>query len=274
VVVSREPAPDLRPYIRRYYGFREETFARTQRREGPGAEVVVLLSFGPQWRVGDATNPARPSERLTSFVGGVRMTSVLTEHAGLAHGMQVSLTPPGAYALFGLPMHELAGSTVPLECLLGSEADLLVERLATQHSWMGRFALLERALAQRLREAPLPTPGVVWAWHRLDETHGRVPVGELVDGLGWSPKRLVYRFRNEVGVSPKSLARLLRFEQAATLLERRDRPGLAAVAAGCGYYDQSHLTNEFRRITGVTPAAFADSTNVATFLQDSALQRS
>jgi AraC-like DNA-binding protein len=270
VVVACEPARHLRPYVRRYYGFHEETHARTQRREGPGAEVVVLLSFGPQWRIGDATNPAHPRECLTSFVAGLRMTSVLTEHDGLSSGMQVSLTPPGAYALFGLPMHELTGSTVPLESLLGSDADRLVERLATERGWPGRFALLEQAVANWLREATLPTPGVVWAWRRLADTRGDIPVGELVADLGWSPKRLVFRFRNEVGVSPKSLARLLRFERAATLLQRSTPPPLAALAAGCGYYDQSHLTSEFRRITGVTPAVYAES-QVATFLQDNAL---
>ena len=232
--------------------------------------MVVLLSFGPQWWIGDATEPARPPECLTSFAAGLHLTSVLTEHQGLSHGMQVSLTPRGAYALFGLPMHQLAGSRVPLECLLGKDSDRLVECLATAQGWENRFVLLERTLARRLRESASPTPGVVWACARLTATHGGVPVGELIAELGWSPKRLVRRFREEVGVSPKSLARLLRFERAATLLERPDRPGLAVVAAGCGYYDQSHLTNEFRRITGTTPAVYAQSVEVAPFLQDGA----
>ena len=81
-------------------------------------------------------------------------------------------------------------------------------------------------------------------------------------------KRLLRRFREEVGLRPKALARLLRFERAAALLERSDPPGLARLAATCGYYDQSHLTSEFRRITGVTPAVYARSAGVATFFQD------
>jgi AraC-like DNA-binding protein len=265
VLISCEPAPHLSPYVRRYYGFREETGAPTRRREGPGAEIVVVLTFGPRWRIGDAVRPERPPERLTSFAGGLRMTSVLTEHDGLSHGMQVSLTPPGAYALFGLPMNELAGTTVPLACLLGAEADRLVERLATMQVWSERFAALERALATRLNRGT-PTPGVVWAWRRLAATHGRVPVRELQFELGWSPKRLVRRFRDEIGLTPKAVSSLLRFERAASLLERADRPALTAVAVDCGYYDQAHLTNEFRRIAGVTPSVYSRS---VVFLQDS-----
>jgi AraC-like DNA-binding protein len=265
VLIACDPARHLLPYVRRFYGFREETGAPTRRREGPGAEVVVVLTFGPHWRIGDATRPERPPERLSSFTGGLRMTSVLTEHDGLSHGMQVSLTPPGAYALFGLPMHELADSTVPLTCLLGTEADRLVERLATMHAWPERFAALERALTGRL-DRGAPTPGVVWAWRRLVAAEGRVPVRELQAELGWSAKRLVRRCREEIGLTPKAVSRLLRFERAARLLERADRPALAAVAVDCGYYDQAHLTNEFRRIAGVTPSLYSRS---AAFLQDS-----
>jgi AraC-like DNA-binding protein len=265
--VSREPARWLRPYVRRFYGFQEATGVRTQRREGPGAEVVVLLSFEGEWRIGAATDPARPSDRRTSFAAGLHDASVLTEHDGLAHGMQVSLTPPGAYSLFGVPMSELAGRTVPLDALFGKDADRLAERLVSTPGWPARLALLDAAISARLAEARPPSPAVAWAWQRLSQTHGRVRVGALVEELGWSRKRLVARFREEIGISPKSLARILRFERAAALLAQPDPPGFADLAYECGFYDQSHLTNEFRRITGVTPAAFVAGDS-DTFLQD------
>jgi AraC-like DNA-binding protein len=263
MAVSREPTPSLSPYVRRYYGFREDSDGPMLRREGPGVDVVVLLSFGPEWRIGDAANPALPPDRRTSFAAGLRLTSVLTEHDGSSHGAQVSLTPCGAFALLGVPMHELAGRTVPLDALLGPEADRLVEGLVGLPSWAARFELLDTALGKRLPAARRPTPEVMWAWGRLSETQGRVRVESLLQELGWSRKRLLARFREEIGVTPKSLARLIRFERAAALLESAEPRGLADVALSCGYYDQSHLTNEFRRIAGVTPALHA-----ATFLQD------
>src|SRR5206468_7641441 len=131
-----------------------------------------LLSFGFDWRIGDAANPARPWARHTSFVAGLHEASVLTEHDGSSYGMQVSLTPPGAYALFGLPQHELAGRTVALDAVLGERADLLPEQLAALDGWTERFALLDSVLASRLADARrLPSPGAFWAWQRLTETH-------------------------------------------------------------------------------------------------------
>jgi AraC-like DNA-binding protein len=267
MAVEGIPAEPLRSYVRRYHGFREAG-SPMRRREGPGVDVILLLSFDFEWRIGIATDPSRPAERHTSFVAGLHEASVLTEHDGRSYGMQVSLTPPGAYALFGVPMHELAGRIVSLDSLLGKQADRLPEQLAALTDWTQRFELLDATLAARLENRHQASPGVVWAWRRLSETSGGLPIGALAEELGWSRKRVVARFREEVGLAPKALARLLRFERAKALLEHADRPDLAQLALECGYYDQSHLTNEVRRITGTTPAAYAASSEGGTNFQD------
>jgi AraC-like DNA-binding protein len=256
-IVHRAPHPALARHVVSYYGFGEETGAPTRRREGPAAAVVVVISFGHEWRIGDARDAARPFDRHTSFVAGLHDGAVLTEHDGRTEGMQVNLEAPAAGTLLGVPMHELAGRTVPLDALLGAEADRLVERLHDAGSWDARFDLLERTLAARLAAARPPSPGVAWAWERLRATGGRVRVSALSDELGWSRPRLVRRFREEVGLPPKAVARLLRFERMLELLERAPAPTWAELAVACGYYDQSHLINEFRAITGATPTAFA-----------------
>jgi AraC-like DNA-binding protein len=179
------------------------------------------------------------------------------------------LTPAGAYRLFAVPLHTLARRTVSLDEVVGRWADELVERLY-EADWDARFRLVEGALTQRIADARPPSPGVEFAWRRLNETRGTLRVRGLCDELGWSPKRLATRFREEVGVPAKTLARLLRFEHAAELLDARPPRSLAEVAYACGYYDQSHLTNEFREITGRSPAVFRRATNEVTFFQDSA----
>jgi AraC-like DNA-binding protein len=274
VAVECDPAPALRPYVRRYFGFRETTDSPIRRREGPGVDVIVLLSFGFDWRIGAATKPSRPWQRHASFVAGLHQESVLTEHDGCSYGMQISLTPPGAYALFGLPMHELADRTVALDAVLGKRSSQLPEQLAELDDWPERFELLDSTLGSLLGDAQPATPGVLWAWRRLSQTGGCAPIGELADNLGWSRKRIIAGFREEVGLSPKALARLVRFERAKARLEHDDPPSLAQLALECGYYDQSHFSNEFRRISGTTPAAYAGSRADETNLQDAAPTRS
>jgi AraC-like DNA-binding protein len=268
--VQRQPAPFLRPWVHRYYGFEETTRSPIRRCEGPGIEIILLLSFGPEWRIGDAIKPSAPWDLHTSFVGGLRKSSVLTEHGGHSYGVQVSLTPTGGHALLGVPMNELAGRTVDLDAILTRDASLLPERLAGLRTWTERFDFLDSNLSARLQDAQPPSGAVVWAWRRLTATHGLVPVGELTRELGWSRKRLGARFREEIGISPKSFAGLLRFERTKKLLKRCDHQGLAQVALQCGYYDQSHLSHEVHRITGLTPNAYRALLRGETNLQDAA----
>jgi AraC-like DNA-binding protein len=206
----------------------------------------VVVSFGEEWLI--------DGERVTSFVGGLHDRQVATEHRGRSFGMHIDLAPPAAYMLFGLPLHTLARRVIPLEDVL--DEPHVVDRLHDAGGWEARFRLLDSLLAKRLEEARPPSAGVVWAWRRLIETEGRVAVGALTEELGWSRKRIVARFREEVGLPPKTVARLIRFERALRLAETSNRPDWAGIAFESGYYDQSHLINDFRSITGRTPGTF------------------
>jgi AraC-like DNA-binding protein len=179
---------------------------------------------------------------------------VTTFHEGRAFGIHINLAPPAAHRLLGLPLHELAGLQVPLEDVL--DEPLLVERLHDAANWGERFRLLDELFARLLSEAPPPTREMAWAWKRLVETNGAVRIGELTRELGWSRKRLAARFREEIGLPPKQAARLVRFEFARVLVESAVRPDWARIALEAGYYDQSHLSNDFRAVTGRTPETF------------------
>ncbi len=247
--IRRGPAAALAGRVTSYYGFELETPEPVRQREGPGTDVVVILTFEEHWLI--------DGERHTSFVAGLYDRQVTTEHPGRSLGMQVNLDPLAARALVVAPLHELAHRTVPLAEIL--DAPFLVERLADAPDWDSRFALLDGTLAPLLGAAH-PSREVAWAWRRLRATHGRVAIGELAAELGWSRKRIVARFRDEIGLPPKAVARLLRFERARELAGTMP---WGELAFECGFSDQSHLIAEFRRITGRTPE---------TFLQDTAAQ--
>jgi AraC-like DNA-binding protein len=247
--IRRAPGPALAGRVTSFYGFEMQTPEPVRQREGPGTDIVVILTFEEHWLIDD--------ERRTSFVAGLHERQVTTEHPGRSLGMQVNLDPLAARALFDVPLHELAHRAVALDDVL--DEPFLVERLAEAPSWDHRFALLDNTLARRLAGSR-PSPEIAWAWRELRRTHGRVAVGRLADELGWTRKRIVARFRDEVGLPPKSVARLLRFERARELAGTMP---WAELAFECGFSDQSHLINEFRRVTGRTPE---------TFLQDAAAQ--
>jgi transcriptional regulator GlxA family with amidase domain len=94
-------------------------------------------------------------------------------------------------------------------------------------------------------------------WNQLARSHGQVPVVLLAEEIGWSRRHFGARFRAQVGLPTKPVARVLRFREAARRLQAATAGSIADVAAAGGYADHSHLVREFRRLAGCTPSALA-----------------
>jgi AraC-like DNA-binding protein len=163
-----------------------------------------------------------------------------------------------------MPAGELASVDVEAAAVLGRLAREVRERVLAEPDWAGRFGVLEDFLAARVRAAraagrPSPRPEVSYAWDRLRRSRGGVSVADLAAETGWSPRYLGEQFRAETGLSPKTGARVIRFDRARRRLLRQPaeggRVGLAQLAADCGYYDQAHLAREFRDLAGCPPSA-------------------
>jgi AraC-like DNA-binding protein len=91
----------------------------------------------------------------------------------------------------------------------------------------------------------------------LNETGGMMPVSALADELQWSRKHLANRFRADVGLAPKTIARLLRFRRVVDSGDLSSR--WTEVALDAGYFDQAHLIRDFRQFAGMTPVEFQRS---------------
>jgi len=80
----------------------------------------------------------------------------------------------------------------------------------------------------------------------------------LAASVGFSERQLAKLFGHEFGVSPKTLARIMRFDHAIALIGQTARsghtPSFADIAARSGFYDQSHLVTDFQQFAGTTPS--------------------
>jgi AraC-like DNA-binding protein len=247
---TRRPAAALRPFVERYRGYRLEGFPPATHHGLPSRHLPVMVSF-------DRPVVSAAGDTRWAFAGGLHDRAATIVHDGNQHGMAIQLTPMGARTVLGLPGGVLAGTVVDLEDVLGAHARELYDRLAAASEWQTRFDIIDevlvRAAHRRLEDPPEPPSEVVRAWRRLVATGGGIEIGELAAEVGWSRRHLSEKFRAEVGLSPKVAGRVLRFERARHLLALPTRPGLAAVATACGYYDQAHFTREWGELAGCTP---------------------
>ncbi|WP_433323712.1 helix-turn-helix domain-containing protein [Spirillospora sp. CA-294931] len=245
------PHPALRPYLAFYDGYWEDEIVPTRMRTVPIRATVVIINLGAPLllRVPD---PATPDVRLDSFVAGMHDGHGGYVSPGGQRGIQLDLGPLSAYTLLGVPMAAFTNIAVDLGQVLGPEYTALVARLGEAPGWAERFDLLDAFLLRRLERGPSPAPEVRRAWGLLTGSDGLTSVADLAGDVGWSRKHLTNRFREQVGLTPKVMARVLRFQRAVELM-RHGAPSWVDIAVACGYYDQAHLNREFRALAGCTP---------------------
>jgi AraC-like DNA-binding protein len=255
----REPRAELRPFLLGgHEGWAHERGETRPLREVPFPGIPLILNLGAPWEI---EGPAAPQVRLDSFVAGMHAAPAIVRagEPGWAC-VELRLTPLGAHRVLGVPMHELVNRSVELEDVLPG-AHELTGRVRDVGTWAERFDLVEAFLVRRLAGSAPSAPEVEWSWHRLRRSGGRASIGELAAELGWSHRRLIARFREQVGLAPKAAARVLRFDRAVGALRAPRTVGLAEVAIECGYFDQAHLNRDFRELAGTTPGAFLRATS-------------
>jgi AraC-like DNA-binding protein len=252
------PAPALRPFVAWYSGYRQAGLAPATHRGLPSPYLTMIITLDEPLHLAVPTDPRRPPGDYVSLLGGLHTRPAIVSHQGSQSGIQLGLEPLGARVLLGLPASELYGIDTDAGDVLGRAAVEMQERVRAAPAWPQRFAVLDELLLRQVRDGPAASPEVARAWRVLLASGGTAAVPELAREAGWSSRQLANRFRAEVGLTPKAAARVVRFDRARRLLQRRVSARgpleLAVLAAACGYYDQAHLAREFRALAGCPPS--------------------
>jgi AraC-like DNA-binding protein len=261
----RLPAPALRSLIASYSGFRQAGVPPARHAGLPSPYMTVIFTLDEPLTIATHPDPAQPGGDFVTLAGGLHTSPALVTHEGYQSGIQIALSPLGARALLGLPASELVSIDVEAAEVCGALAIEIQQRIHEAATWPDRFAVLDQALSARLRASQNAarhevSAEVGFAWQRLLATGGTIPVATLADETGWSGRHLRAKFAAELGLTPKAAARVVRFDRARRLLQRRAASGrpleLAALAAHCGFYDQAHMDAEFRALAGAAPTTW------------------
>ena len=190
-----------------------------------------------------------------AVVGGPRSRSFVRENTVASLGVGVQFRPGACAAVFGVPGDEFAERHVPAEDLLGPAAAVMSERLAVAPTPADKLHTMHGILLERLTTVTI-SPLVHWLVAELSNADSRVGVAELADRAGVSQRHLIHVFRGAVGLTPKSFARVQRFQRVLRDVGARPQSTWLRRAMAAGYCDQPHLNREFRRIGGFPPREY------------------
>lgn len=176
---------------------------------------------------------------------------VLVRATGPSGVLILSFHPWGAHPFLGVPMVEALDQHVGLDQLLPpARAAEILERLDAAASARQRVRTLETFLLGIFEESRHDAL-VELAVRRVNADGGSIPIQRLADDLRLSRRHLARRFQKTVGVSPKSYARINRFQKALGM----KRMGLDwnRIVELCGHSDQAHFIHEIKTFTGFSP---------------------
>lgn len=240
------PAPPLGRFIRCFWEV--EGALAVREKILPRAELVVCVNLGDDQAV---IGPGRRTRYSGSWLAGLQPGPLIVEACGHNWLCGARLTVDGARRLFGNAAAAAAAAVVGLSDIRPQWALQLESDVRRAPTPAARFHAMEAAFA-RLEPAP---ESAIDSIIRAVARGERRAIGELAKLAGLRRQSLHQRFTRAVGMAPKRLQRLVRFDAALALLQD-GALNLAAVAADSGYVDEAHLAKEFRMFSGASPGAY------------------
>lgn len=254
-LVEAQPAPDLADVVECYWeGWGE--IPPLVEKIMPQTHVELMFNLRGRHRVLEMDGRELATRHDSGWLSGLQRRYLLIETRDGSHFVSARLKPWGAWRLLREPMRSVSYQVPLVDELWGDGIHLLTERLANAANLFARFDLLERDLRARLDPRARPDGGIVEAARRLRRSLGRARIGALCRDLGTSRATLSRKFGEQVGVTPKTYARVVRISALMARMTRGKQDDWAMVAEDFGYHDQAHLIHDFREFCGSTPSEY------------------
>ena len=202
------------------------------------------LDYRESLKVPQSTFFCQVTKPVTKYISGPTLAVI------------VDFNATGFSALWNLPVHELSESFYDLNNIVSSEIRQLTEQMQQANTAQRRFALLDHYFLSRLAKIKRNDGRIQAAVNLIQQQPATILVNNLASYLNCSERTLNRRFTEQVGVSPKYFTRVQRFLKTRSWLENQTRPSWNDIMLKTGYYDQSHLVNEFRYFAGKSPLQY------------------
>jgi AraC-like DNA-binding protein len=195
----------------------------------------------------------------SAVLSGARSNYFVIDTIGQQRVVGIQFHPGGAFPFFHMPADEAENAEIALEDLWRARAGELRERLLTAPSVTAIFRILEQNLSAQIARPLEWHPAVRYALHHIRRAPHIATVQALSEKIGLSQRRFIQLFRQQVGLTPKTLCRVRRFQHVLHKVHGMDEVEWAQVALDCGYYDQAHFIHDFQAFSGITPSAYLSS---------------
>ncbi len=216
----------------------------------PDSYAEIIFHFGSPCRL---STPTGWQPLPSPFLMGLLQQPARLTTQGRFELIGIRCFPWTVFDLLGLP-------PVPGNVYLAEHPIAQLQAFLTQCLRAGNSAAALAAVAQYVAQARSQPEGeslLGKAGRAMRHATGTLPVSQVAAAAHTTVRTLERNFKQAAGHTAKDVSSLMRFEQVRNCLLLHPTTNIAALADTLGYTDQAHLSREFKRYSGTTPALFA-----------------
>ncbi len=250
------PSIFLSPYVKQYWAIENcmpQGVSHVQRVVPCGLVEMVFY-------LGDRPKAVSENRNLldSTLVSGQHKEHYDIVVTGNLSMFSVTFQAQGAMMFFDLPLIELYDRTVPLQYLQKEAIDKVESDLFESKTFSEKVCIIENFLAHKFLKnyKEHDVARITGSISLINQTRGTVSINALASHACLSRKQYERIFGDCIGISPKGFLRIIRFQNAIFRKQLNGKNSLTSLAYDCGYYDQSHMINDFKHLSGKTPKQY------------------
>jgi AraC-like DNA-binding protein len=211
-------------------------------------EIILSFDAPTRWVSGD-----QEIDLPASFISPIRTSYYDIHPQGHVEYLAIRFHPT-AFPILNLPAVEYGNKAVPLDDVLDVKMRHLIAPVYTMESMAERITYLEKVfvdlLMDRVRHHPSDFGQAI---KLINQSFGKAPIQLICEQSELYPRKLERYFDQFMGVTPKTYARIVRFNFAVQKYLSAPDKGVGSLIYQAGYADQAHFIRECRSFTGRTP---------------------
>jgi AraC-like DNA-binding protein len=251
-----QPRHELKPFITKIWLFENNSgLVNHGTLIAPNAKAKIIIPFRNALTTRDNKKTVVCKESDIYFIGIRDVPVTLGSPQGVTGNIGIELTTEGAYRFLQVPMYHLTNNLFSFSDLYGSEGTGLIHKMNDEEKPKQKVKLIQQFLFQQLLKENKSNSILNFSVNFISSLHGLTTIKQLERKTGYSKRYLDLIFKNHLGISPKTLATIQRFQHFYKKMES-DSTNIYEL-----YYDQSHFIKEFKRYTGFSPRQYTKFNN-------------
>lgn len=257
-----KPAGFLSHYVKQYWSLENciPTGKEHIQRIVPNGlfELIIYLDDKPI-----ATTPQKTISDNIIITGQLKSYHEL-KVTGKLSLFAIYFLPHGLSMFLDLPIKELFNQSVPLKFIIKDTVNKLEDELSSAKTFEKKIEIAESFLIAQIKknENKYKYDRIRRTVNQINQAKGILKIEDLASESFLSRKQFERTFSDFIGTSPKQFIKIVRFQNAIYEKSQNTELNLTEIAHNCGYFDQAHMINDFKTLSGLTPKNYFESEGI------------